>query len=302
MALNAEAARRVVSQRIATPLSLSHEEAAAAILTVATEKMVSAIKEITVDQGVDPRDAALIAGGGAAGFNVVPIARELGCRQVLLPRTAGALSAVGGLYSDVITEYRLSRFMSSAIATVDDINAILSHLDLRLDQYLRDLGPVYASVHKSFIVEARYPHQAWEIPVELPPRPLSADAIPNTVQNFQQLHDRMFAVMEDAEAIEFVTWIGRLTAKMQHPQLLAGSFDDRHDLEPSSRAPAFFAGLGILPTPRYRGNSLRPGDKIPGPAIIEEATATIVVYPESRVSITSLGSYNISVGPADDQS
>ena len=57
--------------------------------------MVAAIKEITVNEGVDPRESVLVAGGGAAGLNIVAIARELGCRRVLVPRTAGALSAFG---------------------------------------------------------------------------------------------------------------------------------------------------------------------------------------------------------------
>ena len=64
-----------------------------AVLTVASEHMVAAIREITINEGVDPRDGLVVAGGGAAGLTIAAIAASLGCRQVLLPRTAGALSA-----------------------------------------------------------------------------------------------------------------------------------------------------------------------------------------------------------------
>ena len=81
------------------------EEAAYAVVTIATENIVAAIREITIAQGIDPREVSIVAGGGASGLNIVPIARELGCRSVLLPATAGALSACGALYSDVVAEF-----------------------------------------------------------------------------------------------------------------------------------------------------------------------------------------------------
>ncbi|MGC5371892.1 hydantoinase/oxoprolinase family protein, partial [Klebsiella pneumoniae] len=79
--------------RLAEQLGKSVEDTAAGVLTVASEHMVGAIKEITINEGVDPRDSLLMAGGGAAGLNIVPIAHELGCSRVLVPRMAGALSA-----------------------------------------------------------------------------------------------------------------------------------------------------------------------------------------------------------------
>ena len=85
-------------------MGIEPDAAASAILTLANELMVAAIKEITVNEGVDPRESVVIAGGGAAGLNIVAIARELGCGRVLVPRTAGALSAFGAQHSDMIME------------------------------------------------------------------------------------------------------------------------------------------------------------------------------------------------------
>ena len=95
MSLDVDAARSGVGG-LAGALGESIERTAHGILAVANEHMVEAIKEITINEGVDPRESLVVAGGGAAGINIVPIARELGCRRVLVPATAGALSACGG--------------------------------------------------------------------------------------------------------------------------------------------------------------------------------------------------------------
>ena len=72
--------------------------------------MIKAIEEITVNDGVNPRESVLVAGGGAAGLNILPIAQALGCTRVLLPKTAGALSACGAQYSDIVSEFSASRY------------------------------------------------------------------------------------------------------------------------------------------------------------------------------------------------
>ena len=94
MPLDVDAARAAVGG-IAAALDLALDEAAFSIIRIASEAMLKAIEEITVNEGVNPRECILVAGGGAAGLNILPIAEALGCRQVLLPKTAAVLSACG---------------------------------------------------------------------------------------------------------------------------------------------------------------------------------------------------------------
>src|SRR4029079_14939218 len=108
--LDAEAARAAVERGVARPLGMDVHEAAYAALTIASENIVGAIREITIAQGIAPREVTVVAGGGASGLNIVPIARELGCRRVLLPATAGALSACGALFADIVSEFSHSRY------------------------------------------------------------------------------------------------------------------------------------------------------------------------------------------------
>src|SRR5436309_3184820 len=101
--LDAGAAHAAIERAVATPLGLDVHQAAYAALTIASENIVGAIREITIAQGIDPREVTMVAGGGASGLNIVPIARELGCRRILLPSTAAALSSCGALFADTVS-------------------------------------------------------------------------------------------------------------------------------------------------------------------------------------------------------
>ena len=150
---------------------MSVEEAAYAALTIATENVIGAIREITIAQGIDPREYSLVAGGGASGLNVVPIARELGSPRVLLPSTAGALSACGALFSDVISEFSRSRYAETRTLDADAVNEVLADIEARADAFLGDLADIDpVATRKEFTVEARYRAQIWELDVPIPSR------------------------------------------------------------------------------------------------------------------------------------
>jgi N-methylhydantoinase A len=91
--------------------------------------MIKAIHEITVSEGVNPRESVIVAGGGAAGFNILPIARELGCSTTILPKTASAMSACGMQYSDIVFEQTRSRVTMSGSFDLDGVNTALSEID-----------------------------------------------------------------------------------------------------------------------------------------------------------------------------
>lgn len=148
MKLDAGAAYRVVD-RLAQRLGRSISNTAFAVITIANELMIKAIHEITVSEGVNPRESVIVAGGGAAGFNILPIARELGCSTVILPKTASAMSACGMQYSDIVFEQTRSRVTMSGSFDFDGVNIALSEIDAALDQFRRKIrGTAGATVRK----------------------------------------------------------------------------------------------------------------------------------------------------------
>jgi len=296
MKLDTSAARKVVG-RIAEQLGKSVEDTAAGILTVASEHMVAAIKEITINEGVDPRDSLLMAGGGAAGLNIVPIAHELGCSQVLVPRMAGALSACGAQYTDVVTEFSTNQVTQSDQFDFVGVNSALAGLHSSMEDFeagLRARG--IEEFHFAFFVEARYQYQVWELEVPLAGFEFqSAADVAAVVRAFHALHKSIFAVSEEDRHVEFIQWKGRVTGELSRPPLKPLETSGGCDPVPSRKAQAYFTATGSVEIPLYRGETLGPGTRIGGPALIVEPITTLVLYPGSRATVTKFNNYMVDV-------
>ena len=167
IALDRNAALAAVQRDVAVPLGTTTDEAAHAILALATENMVQAIMDITVNQGIDPRQAVLVGGGGGAGLNMVAIGRRLGVAAVVIPRAGAALSAAGALLSDLTHEYRATRYTHTAHFERDGANAVLETLEDRAQVFVARHGAGARASTIEFFIEARYPDQVWEIEVPL---------------------------------------------------------------------------------------------------------------------------------------
>jgi N-methylhydantoinase A len=299
MRLDLQAASTAVG-RIASRLGLEVKDAARAIIEVAGDHMVGAIKDITINQGIDPRESLLIAGGGAAGLNIVPIARELGCRQVLVPRTAGALSACGGQYSNIVTEFTQSRFAYTGDFPFEAVNRVLADITASMEHFeaeMRQRG--LTRFEREYFVEARYPYQVWELDLALPRGRFDGRSeLEGMIEAFHREHERVFAVKEPGQQIECVYWRGRLTAVLDGPPLHRAAAAPSRPPAARTRQRVFFAGHGEVETPRYHGEDIGPGVTLDGPVIIDEPTTTIVVYPGSSARVTGLHNYLLEVAGA----
>ncbi|MBM4258496.1 MAG: hydantoinase/oxoprolinase family protein [Deltaproteobacteria bacterium] len=299
MPLEVEAARRAVDT-IAIRLDKSLDATAQSILTIASEAMVQAIQEITINEGVDPRETLVVAGGGAAGLNMVAIAQELGCRQLLIPRTAGALSACGAQYSDIVAEFSISKLTETTHFAYDQVNAALQSVSLEMDTLETDLRHWgIADCRRDFFVEARYPTQVWELEVALARGTFTgADDVAALVEGFHRTHERVFAVKDAGAAVECLHWKGRLTGLLKRPALAHAQsiLSSPKPTAPAHRA-VYFADRGRSAVAVYVGSTLAPGSEVNGPAIIEEPTTTIVLYPQSRAQVTAFGNYLITLNP-----
>jgi N-methylhydantoinase A len=276
MTLDVEAARSAVERHVARPLSLGLHTAAAAVLEVATEQMVHAIEEITVNQGIDPHTALLVAGGGAAGLNAVAVARRLGCTAVLFPRVSAALSAAGALLSDLVSEFGATLPTSSAAFAYAEVNGVLEELGDRCRAFLA--GSDDGAGATEYWAEARYPHQVWEL--ELPLRSSRFEGpgdVERLVEDFHELHQEVFAVSDPQSPVEVVGWRARARVG------LAGRrAPERADVEPGARPArrlAYFPDTGEAEVPVQPARGLGPRTVVEGPAIVEADLTTIVVPP-----------------------
>ncbi|MGE3482840.1 MAG: hydantoinase/oxoprolinase family protein [Gammaproteobacteria bacterium] len=292
MRLDVDAARRAV-QAIAEPLGLTAEAAAYSIFAVSNETMINAIKDITVSEGIDPSEAVIVAGGGAAGFGILPIARELRCRTVIIPRTASVLSACGMQFSELQLEASASVPTRSTAFDPARVNQALDGIDAALEGFATRLAARgFTERRISYRVDAHYGAQVWDLPIELPCRRFGSDADAAALfEAFHQNHLRVFSVDDRASPIEFIGWTGRVSIRL--PQAAAGP--ETVASVPRTTQAGVRSALFDLDDRRdtriYRGDAIRVGEPIEGPAIIEEATTTLVLPPGTRATLTPHGSY-----------
>ena len=298
MTLDAAAAVRAL-EALGKPLGLAAKDVALAVFTVANEVMIKAIHEITIKEGVNPAEAVLVAGGGAAGLNILPIARSLDVKRVLMPRAAGAFSACGAHFSNIVTEYGASRVAYSNQFDFGAVNATLAALDARLDTFRRGLATKdLGGEERSYFVEARYMNQNWEIEVPLRKGRIESQADLDTlVEDFHNVHERLFAVRDPYNPVECTNWKARLTAYLGHrePPSLRGAAKSAGGK--SGTRTAYFGETRAEPmTARILfGGQIPAGTRIEGPAVIEEPTTTLVVYPGMSARVTARGDYLVEL-------
>ena len=292
LSLDRDAAVTVIS-KLAETLGKGVDETANAIMVIANELMIKAISEITVNDGLNPRESVIVAGGGAAGFNIMPIAQELGCDTVILPRTASALSACGMQYSSIVFEATRSRFTDSQNFDREGANRALDEIEAELMAFRDSLGTAKdASIEIEFFAEARYRAQVWELDTAMPKPRLANDAdVAELVEAFHQTHERVYAVRDEDSPVECVNWKGRISIRPFDPPPAPEPSSLENTPSAATKRECFFGGDARVATPIFRGPDLVTGDKVKGPAIIEEPTTTIVVYPGMSARLSAAGDY-----------
>ncbi len=294
MRLDVKAAKQAIKAKVAKPLGLSVMQAAASTVGVATENMVQAISEITVNQGIDPAEAALVGGGGGAGLNSVFIARRLGCPQLVIPETGAGLSAAGATMSDLSNDFPAMFFTTSADWDEKGVNAVLRDLDSQCRAFQKGPGKGAKSHKIEFTVEARYASQVWEI--DLPLRNLRFSGksdLAKLVKDFHAAHEEIFAIRDEDSVVEFVGWMASVNCSFGRKK--AGRLKPKAAEDAVvGRRKAYFDGHGSIDTAILSLHSLKTGKTYHGPAIIESPFTTIVIDPKAEFKLAKSGSVVIT--------
>ena len=282
MPLDKDAASAAIKEKIADPLGMSTEEAAAAIVTLATENMVQAIADITVNQGIDPQQAVLIGGGGAAGLNSIFIARRLSIPRLVIPEVGAALSAAGALMSELAADYRAVDYMTTADFDRGRANDIISGLRQQAEAFLAGIGDGGFDPKLQFSVEARYEQQVWEIEVALPVADFGSGAdIHRLNESMHKTHERIFAFRDEQSAVEIIGWSVRASARVHERIIRAHAGTCAANAAGNNQA-------GLVSGNRQQPR--RPSCRLPiwksiksttAPAMVESPFSTVVIDPGS---------------------
>jgi N-methylhydantoinase A len=294
LTLDTTAAAAALHAQVAAPLGLGLDQAAAAVLTVMTENMVGAIEGITVNQGIDPRSATLVGGGGAAGLNAVSLARRLGCQRVVIPDVAAALSAAGALMSELVGEFSHLHLTTAGEFDGEGVNVVLADLEERCRQFMAGPGARARATAIDFSVEARYARQIWEIEVPLRDSRLAGPAdLKVLIADVHAIHREIFAIDDPGSEIEFVTWRARARCTLRASEVGGVVEPSPAPTRTSSRA-VYFDGPGRVHATVVSLAAMARDVPYAGPVIVESPVTTVVVDPGAVAWRTPRGSLVIT--------
>jgi N-methylhydantoinase A len=298
--LEPAAARRAIS-KIADRLGIGLIEAAYAIHTTTNHNMVAAIEDITVNEGLDPRESYLVSGGGGTGCHIAQMATILGLKRYVVPKLSAALSAYGGLISDIRFQNKSTHPANSRHFQFETINSLLRNLRDRGALALKRAGVHQESWSFEFECSGRYEFQSWEIDVPFilsEPHGLDENSLKVLVSAFHDVHDRIYAIKDEGELVEFVTWTVTAVGQRTRSRLLGRELSRQtRAAQPKSRRSVYLhAECGSADIPVYDGNLLGSGAKLIGPCIIEEDTTTVLILPGMVAETDRFGSYEVNIG------
>jgi N-methylhydantoinase A/oxoprolinase/acetone carboxylase beta subunit len=298
--LRADLAHAAIQERLAIPLSMSVEQAALSALKILTHSMVLAIELNSVRKGYDPRDFALVAFGGAGPLFACDIARELAIPTVIVPPLPGLTSALGLLTSDVSYDYSATRIQSLAAPDRSRIAATIADLEARAREQLeRDAIAPDRTVLRRF-ADCRYVGQGYELRTAGGEGPIDDTFIDSLVRGFHDAHQREYGrhfPEKDVELVNLrVVGIGRIPALSPAPLDEGGPQPDPVAQRGSRRV--VFDGDGLplaVDATVWSRAALKAGNRIPGPAIVEQMDSTTVVPPGLEARVDAAGNLVIDL-------
>ncbi|WP_170964440.1 hydantoinase/oxoprolinase family protein [Natronomonas salsuginis] len=289
VALDADAAERSIRAHVAEPMGVSVEAAAASIRDVIDTKMASATRVTAVNEGLDPREFALVGFGGAGPVHACNVAAELEIDEVVFPNRPGVLSALGLLVSDIRHEH-----VRSLVETVDrvdpgEIEAGIDELIERADSELESEG--VATSDRAFEVsfDAMYEGQAHYLNVPYPNRTVTGADLDELAAAFESAHDHQYGFVDDRNPIELVNL--RVTAVGSTPTPPAtetGSTTARTPTPVGHREVVLGADERVE-TAYYDRNDLEAGHEIEGSAVVESDNTTIWLPPAFDGTVDGYG-------------
>ncbi len=276
MSLAVEATHQHI-EKFATHIGLPSLEVADGILKVANATMERAIKVISVQRGFDTRDFTLVSFGGAGGLHAAFLAANLGIQTVLIPPNGGLLSAYGMLFADVVKDYSQTVLWKTEDSSINISRQLQTGFDTLLARAENDMktegfAPTHLTIERS--LDMRYEGQSYELTISYP----TTDT--DFVNKFHEAHQQRFSTARPTATVEIVTL--RLTAigETEKPAFHAEPLTQANpSAARMAQHPVIFE-REALPTNFYQREALHPGNRIEGPAIVTEFSATTVVPPQ----------------------
>src|SRR5579871_524635 len=298
MQLDVAAARTALTTHVAEPLGMSLTDAADGILRIAATAMSYAVKTVTTERGLDAAEFVLVAYGGAGPLHAVEVAREIGIRQVIIPRAPGVFSAFGMLYADLRYDYVRTWPTRLDDASFDDFARIYSELETEGRRAIAatSVNPEKVTVKRA--ADMRYVGQEHAVTVDLPMRVFEKQDRGAIKRHFDDMHRFRYGTSAPDERAEIVSLRTTVTGIMRKPvpEKIASGGPAPPKAARADKRPVYFAGHGFIETRIFARDALAAGNRIKGPALIEEHGSTTVLMPGDALEVDRFGNLGIAIG------
>jgi N-methylhydantoinase A len=278
-------AYEAVSTAVAQPLGLTPIEAAWGILTVLATNVTMAMRTITIERGYDPREFTLVPFGGMGPTIAGRIVGELGIGRILVPRDPGTFSAFGMLVTDVHQTRSLTRITRLDVAEPAALEKIFAAMEQdAAEELLAEQFPP-ERVRTLRNAGMRYRGQSYEVSVVVASLRTAQD-IAALGSRFHEAHRRRYGHKAQSEAVEIVNFQVTAVGEIAKPRLPAAPLPQQPVAAAAHEVrKVYFGPKAASDTPVFRRAALPPGAAISGPAIIDEKTSTLVLYPGQRARV-----------------
>src|SRR5262249_26489083 len=295
MALDLAGAKAAIA-KVGQAMGLSAEDAAKGIIDIANEVMLGALRVITVQRGLDPRDFGIVAFGGAGPLHANALAELLGCYPVLVPPSPGVLSALGFLEAEFKNEFVQTFIRSTVGLDAREVWSRFATLGEKAKAWLDEQEVAEDDRGIGYSLDLRYEQQGFEVTIEVPAALVAKSGpIDEILDRFHTTHQRLYGVRfhVPVELVALRVIAIGATPSVEEALPEQGQADLKKAL--MEVRPCYFGGPWVEP-PNYDGPKPAVGTKIPGPAIIRQYDTTPVLLPKHTAEVDGHG--NILIWPA----
>ena len=297
MALDVEAAEKALAT-VAGALGRTVEETALAVVQIANNNMVGALRSVLIERGLDPRDFALLAFGGAGPLHAADLMNDAGIPSGVIPNYPGQFSAFGFILTDARVDVQRTVQMTSKRFDQARASEVMSALietgiaELKAQGYVKNIE-IYRSL------EMRYLGQNYELEIPVAFDSFTDETTPQVWQAFHDMHLARFGFNIPREVIEVITVKATVVSLTEKPELATiGKADAAEPEAVATRSVVFDDGR--YDTPIYDRAAFRDGHRLTGPAVIEEPVSVTVLRPGQPLRVDQYG--NLLIGRIAEES
>ena len=295
--LKLDKSRGAIETHIAGPLQLDLMEAAAGMYSVINVNMAAAVREVSVKQGYDPRDFPLVIAGGAGPNHAGMIALELEIPMMIIPRESSIFCAAGMLRSDLKHDFVTTYVTELNAADAGEFKKAFGAMKEQGNTLLGSEGIEQDRVEHFYSLDLRYVKQYHEVNIEIAEEEIIGADFDHIAARFHEKHHTLFGYSLEVEKtpVELINLRVMCIGRTEKPEFRLEAYNGPDPSKAHKKSRQIFLPLQkrFETVDVFDGSKLRFGNKIPGPAIIEQVTTTTFVAPEFSLLVDKFGSYTM---------